>query len=48
MCICLKDHLDAAKRVQDVSKLEGELDIQQEIHEFEVNQGAAAPLSIEE
>ncbi|KAI3804575.1 hypothetical protein L1987_26225 [Smallanthus sonchifolius] len=48
MCICLKDHLDAAERVQHVAKLEGELDIEQEIHEFEVEQGAANPLSDEE
>ncbi|KAI3813486.1 hypothetical protein L1987_18211 [Smallanthus sonchifolius] len=48
MCICLKDHLDAAERVQHVAKLEGELDVEQEIHEFEVEHGAATPLSDEE
>ncbi|MFS7928440.1 putative HAT dimerization domain, ribonuclease H-like superfamily [Helianthus anomalus] len=48
MCICLKDHLDAAERVQDVAKLEGELDIEQEIHEYEVDQEATSPLSDEE
>ncbi|KAI3799153.1 hypothetical protein L1987_34443 [Smallanthus sonchifolius] len=42
------DHLDAAERVQHVAKLEGELDIEQEIHEFEVEQGATNPLSDEE
>jgi hypothetical protein len=48
MCLCLKDHLDAAERGQDKARLEGELDVVQEMQEYEVYQGATAPLSEEE
>jgi hypothetical protein len=48
MCICLKDHLDAAERVQDKSRLEMELDVEQELHEIEVYEGDALPLSDED
>ncbi|GJS05537.1 zinc finger BED domain-containing protein RICESLEEPER 2 [Tanacetum coccineum] len=48
MCICLKDHLDAAKRIQNISSLEGELDIEQDLHDVKVEAGFAISLSDEE
>ncbi|GJY93808.1 hypothetical protein Tco_0509590 [Tanacetum coccineum] len=47
MCIFLKDHLDAAKCIQHISNLEGELDIEQ-LHDVEVETGFAISLSDEE
>ncbi|KAL6513669.1 hypothetical protein OROHE_019529 [Orobanche hederae] len=48
MCICLKDHLDASERIQHNQSLETELDIEQEIHDIEVEEGFAISLSDEE
>ncbi|GJY63574.1 hypothetical protein Tco_0465034 [Tanacetum coccineum] len=48
MYICLKDHLDAAERIQHISSLEGELDIEQELYDIEVEAGFAILLSDEE
>ncbi|KAL6569378.1 hypothetical protein OROMI_013892 [Orobanche minor] len=48
MCICLKDHLDASERIQHTESLETELDIEQEIHDIEVEEGFAISLSDEE
>jgi hypothetical protein len=48
MCICLKDHLDAAERIQNVSSLEGELEYEGDIHDIEVEAGMAISLSDEE
>ncbi|KAI3743136.1 hypothetical protein L1987_60839 [Smallanthus sonchifolius] len=48
MCICLKDHLDAVDRRQDRSSLEDEIEVEEFIHESEVNQGLASPLTNEE
>ena len=48
MCICLKDHLDDAERIQDKTSLEGELDIEQELHDIEVEEGVSISLSDEE
>ncbi|KAD4584027.1 hypothetical protein E3N88_21628 [Mikania micrantha] len=48
MCICLKDHLDAMERVQDHILLESELDIEETIHDVEVEEGMTFPLSDEE
>jgi hypothetical protein len=48
MCICLKDHLDAAERIQDKTSIEGELDIEQELHDVEVEEGRVISLSDEE
>ena len=44
----MKDHLDAVKRIQDKSSLEGELDIEQELHDVEVESGFSISLSDEE
>ncbi|KAJ0742588.1 putative HAT dimerization domain, ribonuclease H-like superfamily [Helianthus annuus] len=48
MCICLKDYLDGVERIQHVSNLEGELDVEEQLHEVEVYQGRAQPLSDDE
>ncbi|KAD3337305.1 hypothetical protein E3N88_32825 [Mikania micrantha] len=48
MCICLKDHLDAMERVQNHTLLKGELEIEEPIHEVEVEEGMTFPLSDEE
>ncbi|KAI3761392.1 hypothetical protein L1987_51806 [Smallanthus sonchifolius] len=48
MCICLKDHLDAVDRRQDRASLEEEIEVEELIHESEVNQGLASPLTNEE
>ena len=50
MCICLKDHLDAAERIQHVTTLEEPalFEIEKRIHEEEVTAGEAEPLSDEE
>ncbi|KAI3829005.1 hypothetical protein L1987_03118 [Smallanthus sonchifolius] len=48
MCICLKDHLDAVDRRQDRSSLEDGIEVEEFIHESEVNQGLASPLTNEE
>ncbi|KAD5508283.1 hypothetical protein E3N88_15986 [Mikania micrantha] len=48
MCICLKDHLDAMERVQNHTLLEGELEIEEFIHDVEVEEGMTFPLSNEE
>ncbi|GKA14610.1 zinc finger BED domain-containing protein RICESLEEPER 2 [Tanacetum coccineum] len=48
MCICLKDHLDAAKRIQHISSLEGELEYEEQLHGVEVETGNAFSLSDEE
>ncbi|GJW29628.1 zinc finger BED domain-containing protein RICESLEEPER 2, partial [Tanacetum coccineum] len=48
MCICLKDHLDAAERIQHISSLEDGLDIEEQLHDVEVETGFAISLSDEE
>ncbi|KAI3821268.1 hypothetical protein L1987_08832 [Smallanthus sonchifolius] len=48
ICVCLKDHLDAVERIQDTSSLEDEIEVEEFIHETEVNQGLANPLTDEE
>ena len=50
MCICLKDHLDSAERIQHLSSLEEPTPFKHEtrLHEEEVATGAAEPLSDEE
>ncbi|GJZ91757.1 zinc finger BED domain-containing protein RICESLEEPER 2 [Tanacetum coccineum] len=48
MCMCLKDHLDAQKRKQHISSLEGTLDFEEEILTIEVQDNEATPLSDEE
>ncbi|GJV44434.1 zinc finger BED domain-containing protein RICESLEEPER 2 [Tanacetum coccineum] len=48
MCMCLKDHLDAQKRKQHISSLEGALDFEEEILTIEVQDNEATPLSDEE
>jgi len=47
-CVCLKDYLDAAERVQDVTSLEDQLSIEEPIHAYEVATGKATPLSDDE
>ena len=46
MCICLKDHLDAADRIQHVTTLEesAPFELEKRIHEKEVTTGEAEPL----
>ncbi|KAK1410990.1 hypothetical protein QVD17_37533 [Tagetes erecta] len=48
MCICLKDHLDAAERIQDKTNLEDEISIEVVVHDEEVQSGTLAPVSDEE
>ena len=48
MCICLKDYLDASERIQDVSNLEGEMEVEGQILDYEVEQGFTISLSDEE
>ncbi|GJZ48454.1 hypothetical protein Tco_0602286 [Tanacetum coccineum] len=48
MCIFLNDHLDAAERIHHISSLEGELDIEQDLHDVDVEAGFAISLSDEE
>ncbi|GJW18966.1 zinc finger BED domain-containing protein RICESLEEPER 2-like protein [Tanacetum coccineum] len=48
MCMCLKDHMDAAERVQHTSNLENSLDFEAEILEEEVQEHEAITLSDEE
>ncbi|GKC52023.1 hypothetical protein Tco_1074768 [Tanacetum coccineum] len=45
--ICLKDHLDAGERIQHISSHEGELDIEQELYDVEVEAGFVISLSDE-
>ena len=46
MCICLKDHIDAAERIQRVTTLEepAPFEMEKRIHEEEVTAGEAEPL----
>ncbi|GKE80390.1 zinc finger BED domain-containing protein RICESLEEPER 2 [Tanacetum coccineum] len=48
MYMCLKDHMDAAKRVQHTSNLENSLDFKEEILEEEVQEHEARALSDKE
>ncbi|GJX15972.1 zinc finger BED domain-containing protein RICESLEEPER 2-like protein [Tanacetum coccineum] len=48
MCMCLKDHLDAQKRKQHISSLEGALYFEEEILTIEVQDNETTPLSDEE
>nr|GEW96491.1 zinc finger BED domain-containing protein RICESLEEPER 2 [Tanacetum cinerariifolium] len=49
MCICLKDHLDAQKRIQHTSNLEGGcLEIEQQLLEVEEEAGYAINIADEE
>ncbi|GKD46376.1 hypothetical protein Tco_1271021 [Tanacetum coccineum] len=41
MCICLKDHLDAAGRIQHISSLEDGLEYEEQLHGVEVETGEA-------
>ena len=47
-CICLKDYLDAAQRIQHETTLEDEVAIEEPIHNYEVSRGRAEPLSDED
>ncbi|GKC87204.1 hypothetical protein Tco_1147853 [Tanacetum coccineum] len=42
------DHLNAADRIQQISSLEGELDVEEQLHDVEVETGFAISLSDEE
>ncbi|KAL6539200.1 hypothetical protein OROGR_011849 [Orobanche gracilis] len=46
--IYLKDHLDASERIQHTQSLECELEIEQEIHDIEVEESFTISLSDEE
>jgi len=48
MCVCLKDHLDAAERIQHLTSLEDQLSIEEPIHAYEVAIEKATPLSDDE
>ncbi|GKA59111.1 zinc finger BED domain-containing protein RICESLEEPER 2 [Tanacetum coccineum] len=48
MCICLKDHLDAAERIQHISSLEDGLEYEEQLHGVEVETGNAFSLFDEE
>ena len=48
MCICLKDHLDAAERIQHISSLEDPLEYEEQIQNEEVQEGDSTHLSDEE
>nr|GEU41856.1 zinc finger BED domain-containing protein RICESLEEPER 2-like [Tanacetum cinerariifolium] len=48
MCMCLKDDMDAAERVQQTSNLENSLDFKAEILEEEVQKHEAITLSDKE
>ncbi|KAK1414538.1 hypothetical protein QVD17_30284 [Tagetes erecta] len=48
MCICLKDHLDAAERIQDKTNLKDEISIEVVVHDEEVQSGTSPPVSGEE
>ena len=50
MCICLKNHLDAAERIQHVTTLEelAPFEMEKRIYAEEVTAGEAKPLSDEE
>ncbi|GKC35022.1 zinc finger BED domain-containing protein RICESLEEPER 2, partial [Tanacetum coccineum] len=42
------DHLNAADRIQQISSLKGELDVEEQLHDVEVETGFAISLSDEE
>ncbi|GKD42627.1 zinc finger BED domain-containing protein RICESLEEPER 2 [Tanacetum coccineum] len=48
MCICLKDHLDAAERIQHIASLEDGLKYEGQLHDVEVTTGEANTISDEE
>ena len=48
MCICLKDHLDAADRIQHISSLEEETMVEAPILDEEVEEGLSDPLTEDE
>ncbi|GJT69463.1 zinc finger BED domain-containing protein RICESLEEPER 2 [Tanacetum coccineum] len=48
MCTCLKDHLDAAERIQHISSLKDGLEYEEKLHDVEVEAGNAFLLSNEE
>ena len=48
MCICLKDHLDAAERIQNISSLEDGLEYEIQLHDVEVEEGLTISLFEEE
>ncbi|GJU78070.1 zinc finger BED domain-containing protein RICESLEEPER 2 [Tanacetum coccineum] len=41
ICICLKDHLDAAERIQHIASLEDRLEYEGQLHDVEVTTGEA-------
>ncbi|KAL8260209.1 hypothetical protein R6Q59_028162 [Mikania micrantha] len=47
MCICLKDHLDAIDRAQNLTNLEDEIKLETRIHEEEVEEGLSPDISDE-
>ncbi|GJW78507.1 hypothetical protein Tco_0140189 [Tanacetum coccineum] len=47
MYICLKDHLDAAERIQNISSLEDGLEYEEQSHDVEVTTGEAYTISDE-
>ncbi|GKD90372.1 hypothetical protein Tco_1365879 [Tanacetum coccineum] len=48
MCMCLKDHLDAQERKQDISTLKNALDFEDEVLDAEVQENEVTPLFDEE
>nr|GEU29525.1 hypothetical protein [Tanacetum cinerariifolium] len=48
MCICLKDHLDAAERIQHIASLEDGQEYERQFHDVEVTTGEANIISDEE
>ncbi|GKA59112.1 zinc finger BED domain-containing protein RICESLEEPER 2 [Tanacetum coccineum] len=48
MCIFLKDHLDAAERIQHISSLKDGLEYEEQLHGVEVETGNALSLFDEE
>ncbi|KAL8246576.1 hypothetical protein R6Q59_007792 [Mikania micrantha] len=48
MCICLKDHLNAIDRIQNITNLEDEIELETRVHEEEVEEGLSPDISDEE
>ncbi|GJV12076.1 zinc finger BED domain-containing protein RICESLEEPER 2-like protein [Tanacetum coccineum] len=49
VCICLKDHLDSMKRIQNISPLEGDMErVEEVIHAKEIAMGLSVPLTTQE
>ncbi|KAL8226870.1 hypothetical protein R6Q57_016702 [Mikania cordata] len=48
MCICLKNHLDAIDRIQNITNFEDEIELETRVHEEEVEEGLSPDISDEE